>query len=73
MRPLADGDDTWRSDEARLGRVGRLLRNTSLDELPELTHVVSGKMSMVGPRPLLVEYLAKYSETRPAGMTCARG
>lgn len=49
------------ADEARLGRFGRLLRATSLDELLELINVVKGEMSLVGPRPLLMEYLQRYS------------
>ncbi len=49
-------------DKERLTRFGRLLRATSLDELPELWDIFRGKMSIVGPRPLLVEYLPYYTE-----------
>ena len=49
-------------DEVRLNRYGRILRSTSLDELPELWNILKGDMSIVGPRPLLVKYLDRYSE-----------
>lgn len=52
-------------DEQRLTRFGELLRTTSLDELPELINVLRGEMSLVGPRPLLMQYLQRYS-TRQA-------
>jgi lipopolysaccharide/colanic/teichoic acid biosynthesis glycosyltransferase/glycosyltransferase involved in cell wall biosynthesis len=48
-------------DEERMGRLGRFLRASSLDEIPQLWNVLIGHMSLVGPRPLLVQYLARYS------------
>ncbi|MFI5892311.1 sugar transferase [Actinoplanes sp. NPDC051513] len=62
MRPPAPGQDMWTSDAERMTKLGTFLRRTSLDELPELFHVLSGKMSLVGPRPLLMEYLPQYNE-----------
>ncbi len=50
------------SDEVRLTKFGKLLRSTSLDELPELFNILKGDMSIVGPRPLLVSYLSLYNE-----------
>jgi sugar transferase EpsL len=49
------------SDERRLGRIGAMLRELSLDELPELINVIRGEMSLVGPRPLLMQYLDRYT------------
>ena len=49
-------------DEVRLNRYGRFMRKTSLDELPEAFNIIKGDMSVIGPRPLLVQYLPLYSE-----------
>ena len=49
-------------DEARLTKVGKFVRSTSIDELPQLVNVLKGNMSLIGPRPLLPEYLPLYSE-----------
>ena len=57
-----NGDGELLPDEIRLNRYGRFLRSTSLDELPELWNILRGDMSIVGPRPLLVEYLPRYTE-----------
>lgn len=57
-----DKDGNLLPDERRLTRYGKLLRSTSLDELPELVNILKGDMSIVGPRPLLVKYLPLYNE-----------
>ncbi len=49
-------------DEQRLGKVGKIMRSLSLDELPQLLNMLKGEMSLIGPRPLLIEYLALYDE-----------
>ena len=56
-----DKEGVLLSDDLRLTKFGKLLRSTSLDELPSLWNVLKGEMSLVGPRPLLVEYLPLYS------------
>jgi lipopolysaccharide/colanic/teichoic acid biosynthesis glycosyltransferase len=61
MTNECDKDGNLLSDEARLTKFGNFLRSTSLDELPGLWNVLKGDMSLVGPRPLLVEYLPLYS------------
>ncbi len=62
MSDARDKDGKPLPDEKRLGRFGKVLRTTSLDELPELINIIKGDMSIVGPRPLLVEYLPRYSK-----------
>ena len=61
MRDATDNAGRALPDEQRLTSFGKLLRSTSLDELPELWNVLKGDMSLVGPRPLLMQYLARYS------------
>ena len=61
MNAAVDAHGRPLPDEQRLPPFGRLLRSTSLDELPELWNVLRGDMSLVGPRPLLMEYLPRYS------------
>jgi len=62
MTSETDADGNLLPDEKRLNKYGKFLRATSLDELPELFNIFIGQMSIVGPRPLLVRYLDRYSE-----------
>lgn len=62
MRDEVDPHGTLLPDEKRLTLIGSLIRKTSMDELPQLINVIKGDMSIIGPRPLLVEYLTLYNE-----------
>lgn len=62
MTDKRDIDGNLLQDEYRLTKFGKFLRSTSLDELPELINIIKGDMAIVGPRPLLVEYLPYYTE-----------
>lgn len=62
MSNKRDSEGNLLPDEVRLNRYGRLLRSTSLDELPELLNILKGDMAIIGPRPLLVKYIPLYNE-----------
>ena len=62
MTDERDADGHLLPDEQRLTRVGRFVRSTSIDELPQLLNVLKGDMALIGPRPLLVQYLPLYSK-----------
>lgn len=64
MKDAGDARGVVLSDEERLTQFGRLLRSTSLDELPQLFNVLRGDMSFIGPRPLLMEYLSVYTPSQ---------
>ncbi|MFR6099934.1 MAG: sugar transferase [Longibaculum sp.] len=62
MTSETDAEGNLLPDDMRLTKFGKLLRSTSLDELPELFNILKGDMSIIGPRPLLVRYLPRYNE-----------
>ena len=62
MTDERDADGNLLPDEKRLTKVGKLVRSTSIDELPQLINVLKGDMALIGPRPLLVQYLPLYNK-----------
>lgn len=62
MTDERDAEGNLLPDEARLTKVGRLVRSTSIDELPQLVNVIKGDMALIGPRPLITPYLPLYSK-----------
>ena len=64
MNDRTDKNGRLLPDAERLTRIGKFIRKTSLDELPQLLNVIKGDMSLIGPRPLLEEYVPLYSETQ---------
>ena len=80
MTDERDAEGNLLPDEVRLAKVGKFVRSTSIDELPQLINVLKGDMALIGPRPLLVQYLPLYSkeqarrhEVRPgiSGWACS--
>lgn len=64
MNDKKDNEGNLLSDAERLTKVGAFVRKTSLDEIPQLLNVIKGDMSLIGPRPLLPEYLPLYNESQ---------
>lgn len=64
MTDKRDAGGNFLPDEKRMTIIGKIIRKTSLDELPQLLNVLKGDMSLIGPRPLLIEYLPLYNETQ---------
>ena len=64
MNDVKDENGVLLPDEKRLSPIGKFVRKTSLDEIPQLLNVIKGDMSLIGPRPLLVEYLPLYNATQ---------
>jgi undecaprenyl phosphate N,N'-diacetylbacillosamine 1-phosphate transferase len=73
MNDRKDAAGNLLPDEVRLTTIGKIVRKTSLDEIPQLLNVIKGNMSLVGPRPLLVEYLPLYNEAQKKRHTVRPG